>query len=243
MSGDLFELRMVVVSALQPVRELWRDASALASLPIEFRDADPVEACPILTKGNIDVVVLDSALAESDREAALKAAAAIQPAPFIAVATPGGAGRFDGITVFTKPANTDEARILVERCIRARKRKRVLIVDDSRTMRGIVRKILSASRYALDVTEAEEGIAALKSIDKGIDLVLLDYNMPGFNGLETLAEIKRVTPSVAVVMITSTEDEAVAGKAQELGAAFLKKPFYPSDIDAVLDRLYVSAPR
>jgi CheY-like chemotaxis protein len=243
MSGDLFELRMLVVSALQPVRELWRDASALASLPIEFRDANPTEACPILNKGDIDVVVLDAALAESDRNAALNAAAALRPAPFIAVATPGGAGRFDGATVFTKPANTDEARVLVEHCIRARSRKRVLVVDDSKTMRGIVRKILSASRYSLDVSEAEEGIAALKSIDKGIDLVLLDYNMPGFNGLETLAEIKRVSPDVAVIMITSTEDEAVAGKAQELGAAFLKKPFYPTDIDAVLDRLYAAIVR
>jgi CheY-like chemotaxis protein len=242
MAGDLFELRMVVVSASEPVRELWRDAAALASCPIEFRDADPTQAGAILTKGNIDVVVLDSALAEFDRDAALKAAGAIKPAPFIAVATPGGAGRFDGATVFIKPANTDEACALVERCIRARKRKRVLVVDDSKTMRGIVRKILSGSRYTLDVAEAEAGIAALKSIDGGIDLVLLDYNMPGFNGLETLAEIKRMAPHVTVVMITSTEDATVAAKAQELGAAFLKKPFYPSDIDAVLDRVDAAGP-
>ena len=81
-------------------------------------------------------------------------------------------------------------------------------------------------------------MAALRRLDGSVDLVLLDYNMPGFNGLETLAEIKRVAPKVAVVMITSTEDKEVAAKAKDLGATFLKKPFYPADIDAVLDRLY-----
>jgi hypothetical protein len=43
-------------------------------------------------------------------------------------------------------------------------------------------------------------------------------------------------------MITSTEDATVAAKAQELGAAVLKKPFYPSDIDAVLDRVDAAGP-
>ncbi len=108
----------------------------------------------------------------------------------------------------------------------------------SGTMRSIVRKILSASRYTLDVSEAEEGIAALNLLSAGkADIVMLDYNMPGFNGFETLSEIKRVAPRVAVVMMTSTIDEGVAKRAVGLGAiAFLKKPFYPADIDAVLDR-------
>ncbi|MGI8524764.1 MAG: response regulator [Pseudolabrys sp.] len=69
------------------------------------------------------------------------------------------------------------------------------------------------------------------------DIVMLDYNMPGFNGFETLSEIKRVVPRVAVVMMTSTLDETLAKRARASGAiAFLKKPFYPADIDAVLDR-------
>ena len=82
-------------------------------------------------------------------------------------------------------------------------------------------------------------MAAIKNIDRGIDLVLLDYNMPGFNGIETLTEIKRVAPQVSVVMMTSTENTTVANKAEASGAAgFLRKPFYPSDIDAILDRIY-----
>jgi DNA-binding NtrC family response regulator len=113
---------------------------------------------------------------------------------------------------------------------------RILVVDDSATMRSIVRKILSASRFKLEISDATEGIEALKLIGSGkFDLVILDYYMPGLNGVETLSEIKRQHPRLCVVMMTSTPDEAIADKARSSGAAaFLKKPFYPSDIDAVL---------
>jgi DNA-binding NarL/FixJ family response regulator len=63
--------------------------------------------------------------------------------------------------------------------------------------------------------------------------------MPGFNGIETLTEIKRVAPQVNVVIMTSTESLRLAAQAQALGAAgFLRKPFYPTDIDEILDRIY-----
>ena len=69
--------------------------------------------------------------------------------------------------------------------------------------------------------------------------MFLDYNMPGLNGFETLAEIKRESPNVTVVMMTSTLDNAIADRARAAGAlAFLKKPFYPADIDAVLERYF-----
>jgi DNA-binding NtrC family response regulator len=63
--------------------------------------------------------------------------------------------------------------------------------------------------------------------------------MPGLNGFETLSEIKRENPDVGVVMMTSTLDNAIADRAHASGAlAFLKKPFYPTDIDAVLQRYF-----
>jgi CheY-like chemotaxis protein len=112
----------------------------------------------------------------------------------------------------------------------------VLVVDDSSTMRSIVRKILSASRFRMQVEEASEGIAALKQIASGhFELVILDYQMPGLNGLETLSEIKRKTPQVSVVLMTSGPDEALAERARAAGAAaFLRKPFYATDIDLVM---------
>jgi CheY-like chemotaxis protein len=106
-------------------------------------------------------------------------------------------------------------------------------------MRSIVCKILAGSRFVLEVSEAEEGQDALTKIANGCDLVLLDCNMPGIDGFETLAQIRQVAPRVDVVMMTATEDEAMSGRAQASGAvAFLKKPFYPADIDAVITRIY-----
>jgi CheY-like chemotaxis protein len=113
-------------------------------------------------------------------------------------------------------------------------------------MRSIVRKILTASRFSLDVYEASEGEAAIEQLRSGdFGIVFLDYNMPGLNGFETLAMIKRDYPAMAVVMITSVVDSAVADRAHAAGAtAFLKKPFFPTDIDEILVRHYgLQAPK
>jgi DNA-binding NarL/FixJ family response regulator len=60
--------------------------------------------------------------------------------------------------------------------------------------------------------------------------------MPGFNGIETLKEIRRHKQDVAVVLMTSILDGALAERTHAAGAfAFLKKPFYPADIDAILE--------
>ena len=237
MSGDLFTLRMIVVSDHAQDRDMWRDAARLASVPIDITATEMGETCPIEGNGHLDVVVLDAEVKNWDL--GIKAARALTPRPIVSVASPSSA-KFEGADVVVRrPKNTDEARKFIEQYVRMRTPKRILVVDDSTTMRSIVRKILSGSRYALEVSEAEEGIVALKTIDRGVDLVLLDYNMPGFNGIETLTEIKRVAPQVNVVIMTSTESTGLAYQAVASGAtAFLRKPFYPTDIDEILDRIY-----
>jgi CheY-like chemotaxis protein len=238
MSGDLLTLRMMLVTASDAAHELWRQGVALASLPIELNRVDPLAAKSGGTAS--DIVVFDAGIPAAERNAIIQAAADHRPVPLIAAVMPPGTDMLEGISViFPIPANAAAVRALCERCIRMRLPKRVLVVDDSRTMRTIVRKILSASRFNLDVSEAEEGITAIKKLGDRYDVVLLDYNMPGFNGFETLTQIKRMAPGTAVIMMTANEDEAIGGRARDAGAtAYLKKPFYPADIDAVLDRLY-----
>jgi CheY-like chemotaxis protein len=139
---------------------------------------------------------------------------------------------------FARPATVDDARKLVEICVHLKIPTRVLVVDDSRTTRSLVRKILSASRFTLDIEEASEGVTALEQLRDGRhDIVFLDYNMPGLNGVETLSEIKRLSPAVSVVTMTSLVNDNIIHRTQAAGAlAFLKKPFYPADIDTVLER-------
>ena len=213
----------------------------MASFPIELIHHVPASAAGALAKGGAEICVLDASLSDANKTAMINAARATRPAPLIFVSALRGSPRLEGIDgMLTKPASIEDARKLVDICVRAKIPTRVLIVDDSATMRSIVRKILSGSRFALEINEASEGIAALNQLRSGnFGIVFLDYNMPGLNGLETLSEIKRENPDVAVVMITSTVDQAVADRARAQGAlAFLKKPFYPADIDAVLERYY-----
>ena len=241
MAGDLVSLRMLLIAAAKPDHALWRHGAAQATIPIDFLAEDAVAAGNTLAKGGVDICVMDADLPDSYKTAILTVARKVNPAPLVFVSAPSGSLLFDGADgLLPKPASIEDARKAAEICIRSKIPTRVLIVDDSGTMRSIVRKILSASRFALDIHEASEGVAALNQLRTGrFGLVFLDYNMPGFNGFETLSEIKRENPGVAVVMMTSNSDNAVAERAHASGAlAFLKKPFFPADIDVVLARYY-----
>lgn len=240
MADDLLSLRMLVVAAVASQRELWQKGAAMASVPVDFVTAeDAAGAASVLKKMGADICVIDGALPEDDREAVAAAARKVEPPPLVFASVAPGVKRPSNVDApLARPKNADEACKLVELCVRAKIPTRVLIVDDSGTMRSIVRKILSASRFTLNVQEVSEGAKALEQLDGGrCDLVFLDYNMPGLNGIETLAQIKQTAPNVSVVIMTSTVSDTIIARAQAAGAlAFLKKPFYPADIDTVLER-------
>lgn len=241
MSGELISLHMLLIAAAPPDQSLWREAAALASIPIELEALEVAAAAAAIARRSADICVLDASLSDAQKAILVKAASAAKRRPLMFVSSPAGSGRIEGVDgTLIKPNDLDEARKLVQLCVRARIPTRVLVVDDSGTMRSIVRKILSASRFAFEIHDAAEGNAALEQLRGGkFGIVFLDYNMPGLNGFDTLTEIKREYPKVAVVMMTSTVDNAIANRAHAAGAlAFLKKPFYPADIDAVLERYY-----
>jgi DNA-binding response OmpR family regulator len=239
MSGDLLTLRMMVVSEDRAVQQQWRQGVGLASIPIEFSAENAEIAIASLKKGGFDIVVIDAALAVEGPAKLIEAARHATPAPLLAMLAPPRVAQLDGGDLtLPQPAGVEEVRALVEGCIKLRLPKRVLVVDDSGTMRSIVRKILSGSRFQLEVSEAGACEEALNEVTNH-DLTLLDCNMPGVDGFDTLAQIRRIAPAMPVVMMTATEDEAMAGRAQASGAAaFIKKPFYPADIDAVIIRIY-----
>jgi CheY-like chemotaxis protein len=197
MSGDLVSLRLLLAASVPSEHDLWRRGAALASVPIDFSADDAATCCKVLAKGGVDICVIDSKLSAADKDAVLKAARAIAPTPFVAMSAPKGAARLEGSDgTLNAPTDAEAARKVVETCIRTKIPTRVLIVDDSGTIRSIVRKILSASRFAMHCHEAEEGIAALNQLRNGnFGMVFLDYNMPGLNGIETLSEIKRERPA------------------------------------------------
>ena len=121
---------------------------------------------------------------------------------------------------------------------------RVLIVDDSATVRKMVKKVLAGSMFSLKIEEASTGAHALSMCESGFfDIVFLDCNMPGLDGFETLAQLLRRNADAKVVMMSGQADETKAARSHELGALdFLAKPFYPRDIDRVLHLAYAIAP-
>ena len=248
MSGDIVSLRMVIVSRAASHRGLWRQAAALAPLPVEMIEATSAqEARAAFASEDVDIVLIDSAMPEPDRSAVSGAVRMASPAPFIVAVTSSesAAVGIDADGVVTTPSSLAEAQYLIDRLAHVKLPSKVLIVDDSGTMRSIVRKIFAATRFPVDVAEAGEGEGALESIRRGdFDIVILDYNMPGLNGLDTLAEIKREHPRVEVVMISSTQDDGVATRVRAAGAAaFLKKPFFPADIGLVMHAFCGMRPR
>src|SRR5512140_499245 len=104
----------------------------------------------------------------------------------------------------------------------------ILIVDDSTTMRRIVRRTVDEMKQ--EALEAADGQQALRMIEEtpGIQLVILDWNMPGMTGLEVLKTIK-ANPKhkeITVMMLTSEADQNCVVDALKAGAQnYLTKPF------------------
>lgn len=106
---------------------------------------------------------------------------------------------------------------------------KVLVVDDSNTMRRIIKKTLNQAGVE-DIVEAEDGIDALKKLAENtdIDLIMLDVNMPRADGLTTLKELKSMpeTAAIPVIMCTSESDKSVVIECIRSGAKdYIVKPF------------------
>lgn len=123
---------------------------------------------------------------------------------------------------------------------------RVLLIDDSSTMRKIQRRVISELNPDWELVEAgngKEALDKLKEFNFQFDLILCDINMPEMNGMETLKAI-RTTPQTAktpVIMCTSVAEKGQVMEAIKAGATnYLVKPFQPEDlknkINAVLSK-------
>ena len=111
----------------------------------------------------------------------------------------------------------------------------VLIVDDELMMRKILRLIMHEMGFNVDA-EASSGHAVMPIInEQQPDLVLLDINLPGTDGLDLLRRIHAEHSYIKVVMISSEASQEKVKEAIDNGAVdFIAKPFHP---DAVMNKL------
>ncbi len=115
----------------------------------------------------------------------------------------------------------------------------VLIVDDSFSMRSVIKKVLSMSGFHMDkcheAGNGREGLAVLEK--EWVDVIISDINMPEMNGLEMLKQLKEhpVYQTIPVIVISTEGSEDRINEAFCNGAkGFIKKPFLPEDLKKIL---------
>ena len=117
--------------------------------------------------------------------------------------------------------------------------KEILVVDDSSTMRQLMRMVL-AKHLACRITEAADGLAALEALrGKAFDLVVTDVNMPRLDGLGLITAIRRELGSaVPIIVVTTKGGEADRERGLELGAnTYLTKPINGAAVAAAVTQV------
>ena len=119
---------------------------------------------------------------------------------------------------------------------------RILIADDSGTMRTIIRRSLEALGV-MGAVEAADGIQALQMFQEGgFDLLITDWNMPGKTGIELARAVRALDKKVPILMITTEADKARVVDAIAAGVSdYLVKPFATELLRQKLERFAVSA--
>ncbi len=121
--------------------------------------------------------------------------------------------------------------------------KTILVVDDSSSLRTVVRMALVRAGY--DVLEAGDGQEALETLDKAgrVNLIISDVNMPRLDGIGFVTQLKqharhRFTP---VIMLTTEDQQAKKEAGRAAGAkAWIVKPFNPPQLLDAVSKLVVA---
>jgi len=120
--------------------------------------------------------------------------------------------------------------------------KKVLIIDDSSTMRKIVTRSLRQAGLDFDkILEAGDGQEALSMLQaEPVDLILSDINMPNMDGLSFLREKagNAAIKDIPVIMISTETGSDILNEAKSLGAVgSIKKPFKPEQVNEIIGNL------
>ncbi len=111
-----------------------------------------------------------------------------------------------------------------------------LLVDDSRTMRNIWKKVLS-SLESSEIVEAGDGVEGLNAIKESgpVDMMLVDWNMPNMDGLTMVKKVRETDKTTPIIMVTTEAEKPRIIEAIKAGVNnYVVKPFTP---DALLGKI------
>lgn len=121
-------------------------------------------------------------------------------------------------------------------------RKTILLVEDEPENRRIYEEILNDAGHKV-IAEAD-GESALTIVQEGvlIDLVITDFRMPGMNGLEFITSLRRLLPSVPVIMITAYGDVETYLRSFSLGVfEYVNKPVTKEEFERIVRAAIVNS--
>ncbi|MEC8080259.1 MAG: response regulator [Pseudomonadota bacterium] len=112
---------------------------------------------------------------------------------------------------------------------------KVLLVDDSRVSRMGLKKAIKGVSQEFEISEAENAdVAEAYLQDNTADIALIDFNMPGRNGLELVEAIIGQHPDMKYVLVTANIQTSIQEKAKGLGVEFVDKPVNASQLAEVI---------
>jgi two-component system chemotaxis response regulator CheY len=119
--------------------------------------------------------------------------------------------------------------------------KTIMVVDDSRIMRNIVKNTFSSLKIPATFLEAEDGKKAMHVLlTNKVDLILLDWNMPSLSGIDFLRQVRALDMyrSIPVIMVTSEASKLNVVEAVKAGVtAYITKPFNDTKFMEKLSRV------
>jgi CheY-like chemotaxis protein len=239
-----YAVKMLVADDSKTVQLFFRKIVERSRWPIELVTADNGRECMmLLEQGGVDLAFIDINMPEMSGMEAVSRARFNGDKTFIALMSgKASQSRFEvarqirAYEYLVKPFSEAQVEDIIKTYRQIAVPRKTLIVDDNRTIRRIIRRVLDRSVFRLSIEEAASGERAVKNFaETNYDLVFLDYYMPGLNGQETLEQLRARSSDVKVIMISAERDEDHVREAMEKGACdFLHKPFFASDIDRAL---------
>jgi CheY-like chemotaxis protein len=102
---------------------------------------------------------------------------------------------------------------------------KVLIVDDSKLARIVLSRTIAALQPDWECLEAANGDSAMTLLDHGpVDVTILDYNMPGRNGVELAEELRLRFPAMPIAIATANIQDEIIARARRADVVFIPKP-------------------
>jgi CheY-like chemotaxis protein len=243
-----FRLKVLVADDAGAIHSVFADFAATSPIPFDLVTVRNGRQCmEMLSRDRFNVAFIDVNMPEMNGMDAVDAARRIGNKTFITLMSTSTnkrrlqlARQLKVYDLLEKPFTANQVHGILHTYCRVTVPSQALIVDDSATMRQIIKRVLAESIFEIDPTEVGDGETALSYCEHGkFDVVFLDCNMPGLNGLETLRRLLDRDPNVKVVMMSGQRDEERQRWALDHGAtAFLQKPFFPADIDRELHAIF-----